>query len=344
MAGGTVLAEVDIHGDLRMILDGHEPHESGVTVGRVYSQASTAKPSELGIEATADSTGAVRYPSLSIDDEGLHSAVVWCARGASPAVVIAAHDVDALPRLVLRALVAEAALAMVPRRTGATSFKNVKDIAERIRNGGIWVLKRRIRAVEQSVRDALADDELTEVDYVALREYPQRLAKIERMASGIRSPAPTWEAIKQPVDPRYIPVMPEPIAIDNFHKWAGEVEADAKQAVSRISGLVATQQVAMGARQRLDFERLQGTVTVVGAAVLVPGMVAAAFGANVDFPGEGTRSGFWAMILLMLAGGLGSYAALRAVQQRENITPATWDIAFAATALLVAAIFVLAYA
>ena len=305
-------------GEVRSLRNGDEPFPDTTTFGRVYALVPGSQESDYDYEGRPDSTATLRIPSPDIDNDELFDARVWAGSGVRPMVLIA--DADDLPPDVLSDLVRASAIAMAPTPPDRT-FDEVEEIARDIRNVEYQILDRRIRDVEQTVRDALADDHLTEEDYAALRKYPERLAKVERLAVAIRNPEPEWESL--------IPEATDIIArinytptLDMFHKWATETEADAKQAVSRISGLVATQQVAMGQRQRLDVERLQRTVTVVGAAVLVPGMVAAVFGANLDVPGEETRRGFWAMLMLMTAGGVGSFAALKAVELRVNLAGA----------------------
>lgn len=69
-------------------------------------------------------------------------------------------------------------------------------------------------------------------------------------------------------------------------------------------------------RQAADTQHFQRLLTLVGTAVLIPGLVAAIFGANVDIPGKGGANAFWAMLLLMVAGAVGSYALLRSLEGR----------------------------
>lgn len=89
---------------------------------------------------------------------------------------------------------------------------------------------------------------------------------------------------------------------------------DARDAIARLSALISSQQIVLTQRQAADTERFQQLLTLVGTAVLVPGLVAAIFGANVNTPGKGGESAFWAMLFLMVASGAGSYALLRSLQ------------------------------
>jgi hypothetical protein len=90
-----------------------------------------------------------------------------------------------------------------------------------------------------------------------------------------------------------------------------EAADDARDAVARLSGLISSQQIVLSQRQSLETARFQRVVTIVGAAVLVPGLVAAIFGANVGFQGRESSQAFWAMLLLMAGSGIGSYAVIR---------------------------------
>jgi hypothetical protein len=70
--------------------------------------------------------------------------------------------------------------------------------------------------------------------------------------------------------------------------------------------------------------------------------VAAIFGANVDVPGENTPAGFWGMLLLMAAGGVGSYWLLRSTElgvskrliHRVELPERTWLSMLGAFALV----------
>ena len=58
--------------------------------------------------------------------------------------------------------------------------------------------------------------------------------------------------------------------------------------------------------QRRQTQRLEDRVTVAGAVLLLPTLVAALFGVNVHFPGENTWWGLALLILLMLGGACAS--------------------------------------
>lgn len=65
-------------------------------------------------------------------------------------------------------------------------------------------------------------------------------------------------------------------------------------------------------------ERLQQKVEVVASVLLVPTLVAGAYGANTDFPGLGERWGTTMMVLLMVLGAVGTFFGLRWVRLREE--------------------------
>ena len=188
----------------------------------------------------------------------------------------------------------------------ADEDKGLVDLAEDIRWIVVRLLRSRIREVEESVRQALADEHVSAADYEALRDYPTRLAEIERLA--ISAPEPTWESHR--------PSSYAFPTVDLFYKSLGEVPTEAKDAVARLSGLISSQQVVVSQRQAAETARFQRLLTLVGTAVLVPGLIAAVFGANVEFRGRDSVQGFWAMLLFMMAGGTGSYALVRSFETR----------------------------
>jgi uncharacterized membrane-anchored protein len=105
-----------------------------------------------------------------------------------------------------------------------------------------------------------------------------------------------------------------------FGERFSAVGDEARETSARLSGLISSQQVVLQQRQAAETERFQRLLTLVGTTVLVPGLVAAVFGANVKFPGEGTVTGFWAMLLFMVGAGAGSYALLRTLEGSNRRT------------------------
>jgi hypothetical protein len=59
--------------------------------------------------------------------------------------------------------------------------------------------------------------------------------------------------------------------------------------------------------QKKASERFERAIAILGSAVLIPGLIAAIFGASTWVPGHGERLGFVLMISLMAVGGVGFY-------------------------------------
>jgi hypothetical protein len=180
-----------------------------------------------------------------------------------------------------------------------------RDLARHAESYLTFVLRRRIRDVEESVRAALADDAVTDRDYAALRKYPDRLAKVEQLNHDI--PKPYWQAHSASI----VGSMMMPMDATNLAEEARESAARLSSLISSQAVVVAQRQAVEAERQAVETLRFQRLVTLVGAAVLVPGLVAAVFGANVGFRGQMTSRGFWAMLLLMASSALASYAFIR---------------------------------
>jgi hypothetical protein len=292
-----------------VLVDGDEPLGPMVTpIARIVSLGD-ADVAELTADARPDSRALMRIPDFDLDSDKLYEVRVGVFIGMESVVVLASPET--LPRRLALTLIRRVAKDLLDSADG--DIDAVNDVARETKDLALPILRARISEVEQSVRDALSDEQLTQSDYAALRDYPARLAIVERLASAITNPEPSWSSLGPKPDPGLLGISPVP-ALDMFWKWAGDVEDEAKRAVQRLSGLISSQQVVLAQRQRLDVERFQRVVTLVGAAVLVPGLIAGIFGANVDFPGRETSTAFWAMLLLMGAGGVGSYALLRSIE------------------------------
>lgn len=308
-SGPQPLIEANLRAEFRRIMDGEDPLPSDEAIGRVVWLGGGSIPME-GL--APDSRTLIRMPSPVVDDERLSEVTVEVLVGYHAFVLISSDR--PVPKQALRPLAERSArelLAAVERSDDADGFADAIDVAGEIRYAALAVLRGRISSIEQSVRDALSDEQVTEEDYAALREYPALLAMVEEQAGAVRDT--TSESLRPEPSSSLLRVPSVQLA-DIFFKHADDVEREARRAVATLSGLVSSQQVVIVQRQRLEVERLQRIVTVVGAAVLVPGLVAAIFGANVDVPGENTAAGFWGMLLLMTAGGLGSYWLLRSAE------------------------------
>ncbi len=332
-----------------MLIDGDQPFEDDRSdIARIETLAPSVDLPALDRAAQLDSTASMRVPSSDIDDDALYAVSVTAFGGPGPVMIVSGDR--SLPRTVVHAIAERWARALTD---DVEDGETPRDIARPMKNVALPVLWRRISAIEQSVRDALADEEVSTRDYAAMRDYPARLAIVERLAAAVMDPEPSWRSLR-PIEYQHFGSLLNP-EVDFFFKHAAEVESDAKQAVTRLSGLLSSQQVVVMQRQRLEVERFQRVVTLVGAAVLVPGLVAAVFGANVGFHGRDRAGAFWAMLLFMAAGGVGSYALLRSIElgvwadiaQRwplRTLRPRMWPLTLGALAvgLAIAGLVVLA--
>jgi len=189
------------------------------------------------------------------------------------------------------------------------SLRNLADILEFF---PLHVLRERIDLVEKSVRRALDDDHISESDYKDLRAYPDRLALVRKLARILRTFPPDVQERESPT-----PSILAPPVIDTnpFWKAADQVASDAGESMSQLSILISSQQVVLNERQAQVTERFQRLLTLIGSIILVPGLIAGIFGANVAYRGSGTPGGFWAMLLFMIGGSIASYAIIRAIEE-----------------------------
>ncbi len=86
----------------------------------------------------------------------------------------------------------------------------------------------------------------------------------------------------------------------------------------RLRSALDLVQLQLAQVQGRKTERLQQKVEIIAAVLLVPTLVAGAYGANTDFPGLGQEWGTLTMFALMIAGGLGTFALLRWIRAREE--------------------------
>lgn len=249
-------------------------------------------------------------PTADVDGDELFKVRLDFYTGRRPVVTIAARE--PLPRAVVEFVAGRIAVLLL--ETPLDESSRYPDLAFKAEGIGIKMLRSRIRRVEQSVRDALADEQLTTADYRALREYPARLARVEHLAAEMADSEPEMHSF-EPVSQSGFPTPVGPVGHVSFYgKWVNDAAADARDAVTRMSGLLSSQQIVLTQKQAEDAARFQRLVTIVGAAVLVPGLVAAIFGANVGFRGRDSAEAFWAMIVLMIGSGVASYAVIRSFE------------------------------
>lgn len=303
--GDRILLEFKLEAEeRRAILDGDEPFpEDAYGIVRIATSEQAGWEQTLVSDTRPDSMVELRLPSVELDSDSVFRLSLWFFTGPSPLVSL--HG-EALPRATL-----EYVFAVVESELKEADWDQGRylDLAEEVQNMGLWVLKHRIREIEQSVRDALDDENFSSADYAALRDYPARLARVEVAASALND-AGRESKSAEPQGGIGSLVLGN-VVVDFFHKFVNEAADDARDAVARLSGLISSQQIVLSQRQALETARFQRVVTLVGAAVLVPGLVAAIFGANVGFQGRESSQAFWAMLLLMAGSGIGSYVVIR---------------------------------
>lgn len=86
----------------------------------------------------------------------------------------------------------------------------------------------------------------------------------------------------------------------------------------RLRSALDLVQLQLAQSQGRKTERLQRKFEQIAAVLLVPTLVAGAYGANTDFPGVGEEWGTIAMFALMAAGGAFTLVLLRWLRRREE--------------------------
>jgi hypothetical protein len=124
---------------------------------------------------------------------------------------------------------------------------------------------------------------------------------------------------------------PEADAADSWftglssEKWAERVQKLLDRALSDLQTIHGTlrasldllavhataQQLRLAHQQAAQQERLQGALALVTSVLLVPTLIAGAFGANTQIPGQGKWWGFGLMVVLMVLGATGTYRLIR---------------------------------
>lgn len=293
------VAEIDLgSGESRVIMDGAETFGARADVAR-FIVAAGGEIEALVAGLTLDSTAKLSIPSVDVDSDETYDVQIGFYIDEQLTVVITGDG--AIPQRVVTDLASR-----IVDELSEQAPDEIRDVGAEARWIVVRILRQRVHDIEESVRKALADEHISHEDYAALREYPVRLARVERLVSICKEP--TWQSAR-PRDPLQI-ALP-----DMLWKSLPDVADEAREAVARLSGLIASQSVVLAQRQAAETERFQRLLTLVGTTVLVPGLVAAVFGANVDLPGRDTRDGFWAMLCFMVASGAASYALLRSFEQ-----------------------------
>jgi CorA-like Mg2+ transporter protein len=293
-----------IAGEQRRLLDGDKPFpEDTPGVVRIAAGNKASRKAAVSAGARPDSHVKLLVPAVDLDSTDVFEIELWFYTGEHPLVLLSGDQALPHPTLSHVLEVVQSELEEADWDAG-----RYLDLARNVKNMGLWILQQRTRRIEQSVRDALDDEVFSPADYFDLREYPARLARVERLASHLREQEPKVTSAEP--ESRY-PVLANVDALDFFVKYVDEAANDAREAVTRLSGLISSQQIVLSQRQALDTARFQRVVTIIGTAVVVPGLVAAIFGANVGFQGRESSQAFWAMLLLMAGSGIGSYVVIR---------------------------------
>jgi hypothetical protein len=108
-------------------------------------------------------------------------------------------------------------------------------------------------------------------------------------------------------------------------KWPERVQKIVDRALSDLESIHTTlrssldllavhataQQLRLAQDQAKAQEKLQGALALVTSVLLVPTFIAGFFGANTAVPGQGKWWGFVLMVILMVAGAIGTYALIR---------------------------------
>jgi hypothetical protein len=108
-------------------------------------------------------------------------------------------------------------------------------------------------------------------------------------------------------------------------RWAKRVERLMERALAEIESIHATlrssldllgvhsaaQQLKLAQEQAAQSERLGNALALVTSVLLVPGFIAAVFGANTQIPGRGEWWGFLLMLALMVIGAIITYGLIK---------------------------------
>lgn len=99
--------------------------------------------------------------------------------------------------------------------------------------------------------------------------------------------------------------------IEDAHLRIAQLRADVSDAFIAANTVAIAEQLSLGQRQQDQVNRLQVGVTRLTAFLLVPGLVAAVFGANVALPGSTGSTRLWLMLGTMVVGAVLTYVVLR---------------------------------
>lgn len=168
------------------------------------------------------------------------------------------------------------------------------------------------KGATQLAREGEASGPL-EAAFKELHELGDVMRKVERELAMILQRAPVGgvgsrglEATAA-VEPRYEAALKKVESLHTQLRLAGETMASA---VTTQQFVLAEKHRRIAEEQRFEGEKLQRAGTLLASVVLVPGLVAAVYGANVPVPGSDNAQGVTAMVLFMLGGGLSTWGLI----------------------------------
>jgi Mg2+ and Co2+ transporter CorA len=190
-----------------------------------------------------------------------------------------------------------------------------------------------VRAIRESATEAIKDVEQWESGLFESAEEPFRRAEnsnqitelgiFKYWAFGLRE---TIDGIAEQVDigqfrASWSTEEHDPVAdsvdreLDAARAAVARFRSDVADAFEAANTVAIARQLAASQEQRERADRLEGTVTRLTAFLLVPTLVAAVFGANVELPGDGwVRTAI--MLFAMVAGSLATFFVLRRWERR----------------------------
>jgi Mg2+ and Co2+ transporter CorA len=111
------------------------------------------------------------------------------------------------------------------------------------------------------------------------------------------------------------------MAEQDLHSTARQLDQardNYRTALSLAAAINTSQQLELQARNHEQGRAFERTVALLGSIVLVPGLVATFYGANVRLPGRGTWWGTDLLVALMVVAGCTTWLLLRGLARRRT--------------------------
>ena len=99
--------------------------------------------------------------------------------------------------------------------------------------------------------------------------------------------------------------------IENARGRIEKLRSDVSDAFVAANTVAIAVQLDLAQRQQVQVNKLQSTATRLTAFLLVPGLVAAVFGANVSLPGSNGSDRLWLMLGTMVLGAALTFGLLQ---------------------------------